>query len=131
MLLKTIKYFMAYHYVTNTRFSFESNWPYKLSSYLGVAKIICLIDSVLIITFPYINDILFVPYSIGLLGSPLIFLIVPYFIRKKVPKEELIQYINTLEEKKLRLHGTIYSLLIMFFLWASIYYNCKFYLLQL
>ena len=129
MLLKIIKYLMAYHYVTNTRFSFESNWPYKFSSYLGVAKIICVIDSFLFISFPYVNEILYdFYYAVGFIMSPLIILIAPYFIRKKVTKEELIQYINTLEEKKLRLHGTIYSLLIMFFLWASIYYNGKYYL---
>jgi hypothetical protein len=123
MLLRIIKYFMAYHYALNTRYSYESGLPYKMSAYLAVFVILCYVDAFLILSYPilyFIYDLVINVYVIAF-GFPIILVIVSPFFRRIITEDELKQYAETLDKKKLKLSGDIHSWLCLGILFLSIY----------
>jgi hypothetical protein len=102
--------------------------PYKISPYLGVWVIICYIDSFLILTYPilyFIYDVIFNLYVIAF-GSPIMLLIIPYFIRKVISEDELISYIETLDKKKLNLFGSLFYISSFIILFLSFFFFLKY-----
>jgi hypothetical protein len=81
-----------------------------MSPHFAVVVLMCYFDAFLILSYPvlyFIYDLVFNLYVFAF-GFPIILVVVSPFLRRIITEDELKQYSETLDKKKLRLTANIH-----------------------